>query len=81
MLTEYFEAAMRQASYEIQPEDGEFYGEIPACQGVWSTGKTLEACRAEMRSALEDLVLFSIHWHFPLPVIDGLEIKVHEQIA
>ena len=31
-----------------------FYGEIPELQGVWATGKTLEACRDDLMSALED---------------------------
>ena len=44
MLTDYIYAAMNRAKYEIL-DDGIFYGEIPDCQGVWSSGKTLEECR------------------------------------
>jgi hypothetical protein len=33
-LTDYIRAAMHRAKYEILPEDGVFYGEIPECQGV-----------------------------------------------
>ena len=34
MLTAYLEAAMRSAHYELLPEDGQYYGEIPQCNGV-----------------------------------------------
>ena len=33
MLTKYIQAAMKQAKYEIFPDDGTFYGEIPTCEG------------------------------------------------
>lgn len=49
MLTEYIATAMRQATYEILPDDGTFYGEIPLCQGVWANAATLEACRDELQ--------------------------------
>jgi hypothetical protein len=39
---------MRRAKYEILPDDGSFYGEIPGCAGVWATGATLEACRGNV---------------------------------
>ena len=29
MIRNYIQAAMRQARYEILPDDGTFYGEIP----------------------------------------------------
>jgi len=31
---EYVHAALRQAKYEILPDDGSYYGEIPECKGV-----------------------------------------------
>jgi predicted RNase H-like HicB family nuclease len=81
MLTEYLSAAARQAVYEMLPEDGQFYGEIPVCPGVIATGKTLEECRGELLSALEDWIFFRIHRHLSLPVIDGLELSVKEEAA
>src|SRR5262245_1854078 len=41
MLTEYIQAAMRRATYEILPEDKTYYGEIPGFQGVWANADTL----------------------------------------
>ena len=54
MLTEYFEAAMKKARYEILTDDKSFYGSIVGFQGVWANGPTLEVCRAELRETLED---------------------------
>ena len=48
MLTAYIRAAMGKAKYEILPDDGTFYGEIPDFQGVYATAATLEACREEL---------------------------------
>ena len=56
MLTEYIRAAMRQATYEILPENGTFSEEIPELDGVWASESTLEACREELQSALEDWI-------------------------
>jgi predicted RNase H-like HicB family nuclease len=81
MLSEYLQAAARHATYEILEEDGEFFGQIPLCQGVHATGPTLEACRNELLSTLEDWVLFRIHRHLPLPEIDGLELSVKAEAA
>ena len=44
MLTAYLEAAMRSAHYELLPDDGKFYGEIPQCNGVYATAASLEEC-------------------------------------
>lgn len=78
MLTEYIEAAMRHAKYEILPDDNSYYGEIAECNGVWTNESTLEACREDLRSALEDWLTFSLAKQLPIPSIDGIEIAVHE---
>jgi predicted RNase H-like HicB family nuclease len=56
MFVEYIKAAMDKAVYEIIDDPEPFYGEIPELQGVWATGKTLEACRDDLMSALEDWI-------------------------
>src|ERR1039458_4738859 len=68
MLTEYIEAAMRHAKYEIFPGDNTFYGEIGECKGVWANEATLEECREDLRSALEDWLLFSLTKQLRNPV-------------
>lgn len=81
MLSKYLEAALKLANYEILDENGEFYGEIAACQGVYATATSLEECRNELAEALEDWLLFRIHQHLELPVIDGLEISIKKESA
>lgn len=59
MLTEFIEKKLNNARYEILA-DKTFYGEIQSLKGVWSNGKTLEECRAELKSALEDWIMFTL---------------------
>ncbi|MEN8613858.1 type II toxin-antitoxin system HicB family antitoxin [Dehalogenimonas sp. THU2] len=76
MLTDYFKAAMKNAKYEILPDDKSYYGAISGFQGVWANSPTLEGCRLELREVLEDWVMISIARHLPLPVVDGIELKI-----
>ncbi len=78
MLLEYIQAALRHAKYEILPDDGSYYGEIPECTGVFANANTLEDCREELREVLDEWVLFRVHRNLPLPVIDGIELLVEE---
>lgn len=78
MLTKYIQAAMRHAHYEILPDSGEFYGEIPDCPGVWAAADTLEDCRQELEEVLEEWILIRLHDSLSLPVIDGIELAVKE---
>jgi predicted RNase H-like HicB family nuclease len=78
MLMQYIQAALRHASYEILPDDGSFYGEIPVCNGVYANAATLEDCRAQLGEVLEEWIFFRVYKHLPLPVIDGIELTVKE---
>ncbi|MEO5362559.1 MAG: hypothetical protein H7838_02905 [Magnetococcus sp. DMHC-8] len=78
MLSNYLQAAMRHARYEILADDHSFYGDIPTCDGVYANAPTLEACRDELAEVLEEWVLFRIHRHLPLPVLDGQTLHVQE---
>ena len=80
MLTEYVEAAMRKANYEILPDDNTFYGEIPGFDGVYANSDNLETCRSELKEVLEEWILLSISRHLPLPIIDGIDLKVKEAV-
>jgi predicted RNase H-like HicB family nuclease len=74
MLTEYIQAAMRQAKYELM-ENGKYFGRISSCRGVWSESETLEACREELQSTLEDWLLLGLQLGHKLPVIDGINLN------
>jgi predicted RNase H-like HicB family nuclease len=76
MLTEYINAAMRHARYEILPENGGYYGEIPELPGVWANADTLEACREELREVLEDWIALGLAQGSPIPPIDGVAITI-----
>ncbi|MBI2941019.1 MAG: type II toxin-antitoxin system HicB family antitoxin [Chloroflexi bacterium] len=74
MLTDYIRAAMRHAVYD-RLDDGTYYGEIVGIEGVYANETTLDACRQELQSVLEDWLVFSLANGFPIPPIDGLELR------
>ena len=78
MLTDYIRAAMRQAHYEILEDDGTYYGEIPGLQGVLANADTLEECRDELQSVLEDWILFRLHKQLLIPIVDGIDLNIKE---
>jgi predicted RNase H-like HicB family nuclease len=80
MLTDYIEAAMEHAEYE-KLTDGSWYSEIPGLEGLWATGPTVEACRAELRSALEDWIVFGLLNGYAVPPIDGIDLMAAQRIA
>jgi len=77
-LLEYIQAALGHAKYEILADDGTYYGEIPECKGVYANSATLEGCREELFSVLEEWVLFRVHENLSLPTIDGMELKIRK---
>ena len=78
MLMKYIQTALRHAKYEILTDDGSFYGEIPVCNGVYANAMTLEECREQLEEVLEEWILFRVHKHLPLPVVDGIELTIKE---
>lgn len=76
MITAYLAAALSHATFEFLAGDGEYYGEIPGFQGVWATGPTVEASRAELGEVLEEWILVRVSLHLPLPTVDGLALRV-----
>lgn len=78
MLTKYLQAALRHAKYEVLPDDGTYYGEIPGFDGVYAGSATLEGCRDELEEVLEEWVLFRVSEHLPLPEVDGHELVVRK---
>ena len=80
MLSQYIQAAMRQAKYEILSDDGSFYAEIPDFQGVYANAATLEDCREELAEVLEEWIFFRLSRSLSLPVVNGLRLAV-EKVA
>lgn len=78
MLLEYVQAALRHAKYEILPDDGSYYGEVPECRGVYANAPNLEECREQLREVMEEWLLFRIHKNLELPPIDGIQPGIRE---
>lgn len=76
MLRQYLAAAMERAHYELLQDSGAYYGELPDCPGAWAEEDTLEACRRELESVLEDWVLVRVARGMPLPEIGGVKLVV-----
>lgn len=75
ILLNYCEKALQQAQYK-KLDDGTWFAEIEGFQGVWGNGRTIEACRQDLLEVLEEWLILKLQDGDPLPVIDGLEIKV-----
>ena len=73
MLSTYIRAAMGLAHYEIL-DDGQFYGEIKACPGVWATDDTLETCRETLQEVLEEWLVLKLRDRDPLPIVAGVDL-------
>ena len=78
MLRNYMQAAMRQAKYELLPDDGTFYGEIPGFEGVYANADNLEACRNELEEVLEEWIFLRVSRNLSLPVVEGIELAIKE---
>ncbi len=74
MLTEYIEAAMKQAKYKTI-EDGTYFGDIPGFQGVWGNAKTLKECQTELREVLEEWLVLMLRDDENVPVVDGIDLN------
>lgn len=80
MLTEYIQAAMRRARYEIL-QDNEFYGEIPGFQGVFASAETLEDCREQLRKVLEGWIVLGLRLGHLMPVVDDISLAIELEAA
>jgi predicted RNase H-like HicB family nuclease len=77
VLTAYIAAAMRRATYELLPNNEGFYGEIPGLQGVLGHADTLEGCREDLQSALEDWIIVGLRLGHTIPAVDGIDININ----
>ncbi|MBX0330473.1 hypothetical protein K2Z83_22725 [Oscillochloris sp. ZM17-4] len=75
MLTDYIQAAMRRATYEILEDNEGFYGEIPGLQGVWGNATTLEGCREALQDSLEDWIVFRLRRGLEVPVLNEIDLN------
>lgn len=69
MISEYIEAALSRAKYEIIEDDEPYYGEVPELEGVWATGKTLEECRRNLNDVVDGWLVVRLKRALPIPPI------------
>ncbi|NQE52104.1 hypothetical protein C5S29_00825 [ANME-1 cluster archaeon GoMg3.2] len=69
MLTEYIEAALSKAKYEMIEDEEPYYGEVPELEGVWAIGKTLEECRKNLVEVIDGWILVRLRKGLPIPPI------------
>jgi len=80
MITEYIEAALARAKYEIIEDEEPYYGEIPGLQGVWASGKTLEECRQDLKEVIEGWIIVRLRKGLSIPPLDGHRIEELEEL-
>ena len=60
MFAEYIQAALERAQYKIIDDEEPYFATVPELSGVWASGKTIEECRKELMSVIEDWVLLRL---------------------
>jgi predicted RNase H-like HicB family nuclease len=75
MITTYLREAMRRARYKIL-EDGTYYGWVDELPGVWASAKTLEECRGELESVVEDWLLLGLKLGHRIPPLGDVDLNV-----
>lgn len=77
MLSQYMSKALEKVEYK-KLDDGAWFAEIPGFTWVWANASTIEACRSELLEVLEEWLLLKLRDGDPIPVIDGIELKIAE---
>ncbi len=81
MILDYLSAALESAHYELIEDEEPFYASVPGLEGIWATGRSLEECRRNLSSAIEDWILLSVRMGAPLPPVAGVSLIVPEKVA
>lgn len=75
MITKYLHEAMHRAKYKIL-EDGAYYGWIDELPGVWATANSLEECREELESVVEDWLLLGLKLGHNITPLGGIDLNM-----
>ena len=78
MITKYLREAMHQARYKIL-EDGTYYGWIEELPGVWASTSSLEECREELGSVVEDWLLLGLRLGHKIPSLGDIDLNAEVQ--
>jgi predicted RNase H-like HicB family nuclease len=77
MIIEYCQKALEKAEYK-KLEDDTWFAEIPGFRGVWADGKSVEECRKELMTVLEEWLILKLRDKDPIPTVDGLKVEIRE---
>lgn len=77
MIIEYCHKAIERAEYKVLA-DGSWFAEIPGFQGVWANGDSVEKCRKELFTVLEEWLLLKVKDGDVIPDVDGLRVEIRE---
>jgi predicted RNase H-like HicB family nuclease len=81
MITEYINAALQRAKFEIIEDEEPYYGEVPELDGVWATGKTLEECRHNLAEVIDGWLVVRLKKGLPIPPLGKHKVKELKRIA
>lgn len=73
MITEYIQAALRRAKYEV--EEDTYYAEVPELPGVLAYGGTLEDCRQQLIEVIEGWLIVGFRHGDTIPVLDSVDLN------
>ena len=75
MFTEYIQAALKHANYEML-EDDTYMATVDGLRGVIAVGDTIEDCRQDLIEVIEGWVALGLRMGHSIPPIDGRTIDV-----
>ena len=80
MITEYIQAALGKARYEIIEDEEPYYREVSELSGVWANGRTLEECRKNLAEVIDGWIMVRLRKGLPIPPIGGYKIEELERL-
>jgi predicted RNase H-like HicB family nuclease len=79
MISDYVHEALRRAKYESV--EGGYCATVSGLRGVVATGRTLEACRAELMELIEEWILVRVARGLSIPKLGGVQILVEKKAS
>jgi len=75
MIFEYCQKAIERAEYK-KLDDGTWFAEVPGFKGVWANAETVEDCRRELITVMEEWIILKLRDGDAVPVVDGLSVEI-----
>jgi len=80
MISEYIQAALERARYEIIDDQEPYYGEVRELPGVWASGGTLEECRRQLVDVIEGWIVVRLRNGMAIPPLGDSTISEPQSI-